>query len=183
MGITFKVEGLGDVMEAFEELANEIGDRKAKSKILVPAARDAMKPVLAQAKTNAPKETGALSLLLQVEARRPTKKDRRSKYVRGNDSVIAAVTTASGKKMQQMSEGKGLIRTRKKLKKMGYAKADEWTGFKSDARAIAQEFGTAKHPAQPYLRPALENNAAQTVEVLAGHIRRYIDRYRMKNPK
>ena len=39
MGVTFKIEGLKDVYAAFEQLAEEIGDKKAQSKILVPAAR------------------------------------------------------------------------------------------------------------------------------------------------
>ena len=85
MGVTFKVEGLKEVYAAFEELAAEIGDKKAQSKILVPAAREAMQPVLTQAMSNAPMDTGGLRLSLQVEARRPTKRDRRSKYITDND--------------------------------------------------------------------------------------------------
>ena len=108
MGVTFKIEGLKDVYAAFEQLAEDIGDKKAQSKILVPAAREAMQPVLNQAVANAPVDTGGLRLSLQVEARRPTKRDRRSKYITGNDTVIATVTTASGAKLKAMSEGKGL---------------------------------------------------------------------------
>ena len=70
---TFKIEGLKDVYAAFEQLANDIGDKKAQSSVLVPAVREAMQPVLNQAITNAPKDTGGLALSLQVEARRPTK--------------------------------------------------------------------------------------------------------------
>ena len=105
-GVTIKLEGIGDAMRAFEELSAEIGDKKANSKVLIPAARAAMKPVLESAQQNAPVDTGALKLLLQVEARRPTSRDRRSKYITKSDTVIAVVTTASGKKMKAMSEGK-----------------------------------------------------------------------------
>lgn len=181
-GVTIKLEGIGNVMNAFEQLADEIGDKKARSKVLIPAARAAMKPVLDSAQQKAPVETGALRLLLQVEARRPTNRDRRSKYINKSDTVIAVVTTASGKKMQAMSEGKGLQRTRKRLTKMG-ATAEEaasFMGFKSDARAIAQEFGTASTPSHPYLRPALESQSQSTVERLADELRKYIERFRAK---
>ena len=38
MGVTIKLEGIGDVALAFDQLATEIGDKKATSKVLVPAA-------------------------------------------------------------------------------------------------------------------------------------------------
>jgi HK97 gp10 family phage protein len=59
-GVTIKLEGVGDVIKVFDELAQEIGDKKARSKILIPAARDAIKPVLALAQQNSPVDTGAL---------------------------------------------------------------------------------------------------------------------------
>lgn len=181
-GVTIKLEGIGNVMKAFEELAEEIGDKKARSKVLIPAARAAIKPVLQLAQQKAPVETGALKMLLQVEARRPTNRDKRSKYITKSDTVIAVVTTASGKKMKAMSEGKGLARTRKRLIKMG-ATAEEaasFMGFKSDARAIAQEFGTASNPSQPYLRPALESQSQSTVDRLADELKKYIQKFRAK---
>jgi HK97 gp10 family phage protein len=181
MGVTFKIEGLKDVYAAFEELAAEIGDKKAQSKILVPAAREAMQPVLAQAMSNAPMDTGGLRLSLQVEARRPTKRDRRSKYITDNDTVIAAVTTASGKKLKAMSEGKGLLAARRKLAKMGVANADKFMGVQGDARAIAQEFGTARNGAKSYLRPAMESQSQQTAKRLGEILGRRINQYRMKN--
>jgi HK97 gp10 family phage protein len=171
MGVTVKLEGIGEVYKAFENLALEIGDKKATSKVLVPAVRQAMKPVLSRAQSNAPADTNALKLSLIVEARRPTKRDRRSKYITDTDTVIASVTTASGKKLAAMSEGRGLIQTRKRLIKMGATaeQAKAFMGFKSDARAMSQEFGSSRNPAHPYLRPALESMAQETINNL-GHI-------------
>ena len=180
-GVTYKIEGLKDVLAAFEELAADIGDKKARSSILVPAAREAMQPVLTQAVSNAPMDTGGLRLSLQVEARRPTKRDRRSKYITDNDTVIAAVTTASGKKLKAMSEGKGLATARRKLAKMGVANADKFMGVQGDARAIAQEFGTARNGAKSYLRPAMESQSQQTAKRLGEILGRRINQYRMKN--
>ena len=158
MSVTIKLEGIGEVDKALKALENEFGDKLARSKVLIPAVREALKPVLLQAKANAPKDSGDLTKSLIVEARRPNSRDRRSKYVTQTDTVIAAVTTASGKKLAKM-------------------------GIKSDARAIAQEFGTANHPAQPYLRPALESNAQSTVTRLGEILARRIEQFRIKNSK
>lgn len=180
MGVTFKIEGLKDVYAAFEQLAADIGDKKAQSKILVPAAREAMQPVLNQAIQNAPVDTGGLRLSLQVEARRPTRRDRRSKYITDKDTVIATVTTASGNKLKAMSEGKGLLKARRKLAKLGVEDSKNFMGIQSDARAMAQEFGTAKNGAQPYLRPALESQSQQTAERLGEILGRRINQYKAK---
>lgn len=180
MGVTFKVEGLKDVYAAFEQLAADIGDKKAQSKILVPAAREAMQPVLNKAIQNAPSDTGGLRLSLQVEARRPTKRDRRSKYITDKDTVIATVTTASGKKLKAMSEGKGLLQARRKLAKLGVEDSKNFMGIQSDARAMAQEFGTARNGAQPYLRPALESQSEQTAIRLGEILGRRINQYKAK---
>lgn len=154
-GVTIKLEGIGPIADVLKEIEQEIGDKKAQSKILVPAVREAMKPVLAMAKANSPKDTGALERSLIIEARRPTRRDRRSKYVTETDTVIAAVTTASGKKLAKM-------------------------GIESDARAIAQEFGSARNQAHPYLRPALESMAQSTVNLLSDILARRIEQFKAK---
>lgn len=154
-GVTIKLEGIGPIADVLKEIEQEIGDKKTQSKILVPAVREAMKPVLAMAKANSPKDTGALERSLIIEARRPTRRDRRSKYVTETDTVIAAVTTASGKKLAKM-------------------------GIESDARAIAQEFGSARNQPHPYLRPALESMAQSTVNLLSGILARRIEQFKAK---
>jgi HK97 gp10 family phage protein len=155
MGVSIKLEGIGQVDQIFKELAAQIGDKKANSKILVPAVREAMRPVLAMAKSNAPVDTGTLQRTLQTEARRPTKRDRRSKYITQTDTVIAIVTTAPAKKLKKL-------------------------GIKSDARAIAQEFGSSRNPAHPYLRPALESQAQSVVNNLSSILARRLNDYKIK---
>jgi HK97 gp10 family phage protein len=156
MSVSIKLEGVGSVQAVFRELADEIGDKKANSKILIPAVREAMKPVLAKARADAPVDTGGLKRSLQVEARRPNRKDKRSKYIANTDTVISLVTTAPGKKLAKL-------------------------GIKSDARAIAQEFGTARNPAHPYLRSALESQSTSVVNNLAGILAKRIDKYKKAN--
>lgn len=153
MSVDIRLTGVGDVRRVFEELAEEIGDKKATSKILIPSVREAMKPVLAQARANAPEDTGGLKRSLQVEARRPTRKDKGSKYISSTDTAISLVTTAPGKKLAKM-------------------------GINSDARAIAQEFGSARNPAHPYLRPALESQSQNVVDNLAQILARRIDKFK-----
>lgn len=180
MAISIKLEGIGAVEQALKQLEQDIGDKQARSKVLVPAVREAIAPVLASAISKSPKDTGGLALSLQIEARRPTRKDRRSKYITQTDTVIAAVTTASGRKLKQMSTGKGLEKSRKKLRKMGVVGYQNFTGIASDARAMAQEFGSAHNPAHPYLRPALESNSTNVVQKLSTILARRISEYRMK---
>jgi len=156
MSVSIKLEGMGSVQAVFRELADEIGDKKANSKILIPAVREAMKPVLAKAIAEAPEDTGGLKRSLQVEARRPNRKDKRSKYIANTDTVISLVTTASGKKLAKL-------------------------GIKSDARAMAQEFGTARNPKHSYLRVALESESQSTVNILAQILARRIDKYKKAN--
>lgn len=183
-GVTYKIEGLKDVLAAFEELAADIGDKKARSKILVPAAREAMKPVLTMAKMNAPKDTGDLSRTLQIEARRPTKRDIRSKYITEKDTVIALVTTkAFPKKLKKefYEQNAALYETDQAQYNRKLKERKRQVGVLSDARAIAQEFGTARNGAQPFLRPALESQANQTAKRLGEILARRISKYRIKN--
>jgi HK97 gp10 family phage protein len=176
-GVRIELTGLGDVAATFKDLADEIGDKSATSKVLVPAVRAAMQPVLKAAQMFAPRDTGALALSLIVEARRPTKKDKRSTYVNNSDVAIAAVTTASGKKLAAMSEGKGLLKSQKRLTKMGFD-SSKFKGMSSDARAISQEFGSASNPQHSYLRPAIESQAQQVVNNLASILEKRIAKYR-----
>jgi hypothetical protein len=64
---------------------------------------------------------------------------------------------------------------------MGFSDlAEEFKGFTSDARAIAQEFGSARNPQHSYLRPALEARSQETVNELASILKDRILQYRSK---
>lgn len=178
--VSFKVEGLDTLLNTFDEIAQQIGDKKANSKILVPAVREAMRPALNMAKQLAPKDTTALARTLHIEARRPTKRDRRSKYVGQSDNVIALVTTkAFPKKLKKKfyEENKDLSSAERASKFKKFALS---TGFPYDARAIAQEFGSARNPAHPYLRPALESTSPAVLDKLGTAIAYRIDNYKAR---
>lgn len=176
--VKYEFTGFKELQEVFQELANDFGP-KDQNKILRSGVRQAMNPVLATAKTLVPVDTGALSASLQLEVRKPTQKDRRSKYITATDTIIGAVTTAPGKKLEKRS-----FKNAKTGKKQ--------IGIASDGRAqfmeygfdhYAREVGTAAVPAQPFMRPALETNSQNVVDSLATHLRTAITKYKAKQAK
>lgn len=175
----FAINGLSETLEVFRLLEEEIGDKKARSKVLIPAAKEAMKPVLTAAQKAAPYDdspdhTGLhLKNSLAIFARRPTRNDKRSLYVSKTDSVIAMVTTKPiPKKLKKQTVGM----KRKEAKKFYASK-----GIIYDGRAIANEFGTAKMAAQPFMRKSLESNAGIVISRLGEILKQKIEQYRAKN--
>jgi hypothetical protein len=93
---------------------------------------------------------------------------------------VAFITTAPKSKLIKLR--KKMARQKAKREGRDFNEND----FNDDAqrfdmRAIAQEFGTAKHPAKPYLRPALESTAQAVTNLLGDEIKAQIAKYRMKN--
>jgi hypothetical protein len=189
----FAITGMQETLDVFRLLADEIGDKKATSKILQPAVREAMMPVLRKAQVDAPKgDTGLLTKSLGITARRPSNKDRRSMYVSSTDAVIAVVTSkriprrlktkfddqnasvvnnylyASDKNKKEAY--KELRRAKRKF----YAEND----MAYDARIVAMEFGTSHVAARPFLRNALESQAQDVArrlgEILNVRMSRFI---------
>jgi HK97 gp10 family phage protein len=176
----FEVKGLKETLEVFEKLQAEIGDKEAKSKILIPSVKEAMRPVLAKAKADAPQDTGLLHNSLYITGRRPTKKDMKSKYMNPKDSVVAIVSTRPiprrVKKALQAEHGHLKGAEYKRARKAFY----EDQGYAYDARAIANEFGTAKMSAHPFMRSALESQAQSVATKLGEILRQKMEQYRSK---
>jgi HK97 gp10 family phage protein len=168
----FAINGLSETLEIFKLLEEEIGDKTARSKILIPAIRKVMKPVLDKAKSLVPSDTGMLRNSLTIVARRPNRNDKRSIYVSKTDSVIAMVTTKPiPAKVKKQTAGMN----RKYAKKFYASK-----GLIYDGRAIANEFGTAKMAAQPFMRTSLESQATIVSASLGEILRQKIEQYRGK---
>ena len=161
--------GQQEFTEVLREMQNDFGIKDQK-KILSSAMRVAMKPVLSRAKSLVSSDTGALSASLRIEARKPTQKDKNSVYVNSTDTVIGTVTTASGKQLAKKTFKN--LKTGKKQK-----------GIPSDARAYANEFGTHKMAAKPFLRPALESSSPEMLNLLTESLRTAILKYQAKQPK
>ena len=159
-----RVDGADELIATLAQIQSDFGAAKA-DKFLVGAARQSMRSVLNRAKSLVAVDTGALRASLQVEARRPSQKDKRSQYVNFSDVAVAFVTTASGKKL-------------KKTKFKNQRTGQKQVGIESDGRAIALEFGTKKQTAKPYLRPALESQQATVLQSLAGNLGTQLEKYR-----
>jgi HK97 gp10 family phage protein len=181
MSVKFAVNGLKETLDAFKEFQEQFGDKDSKSKVLIPAVRDAMKPVLAMAKALSPKDTGALDRSMYITARRPTRKDMKSRYITPKDSVISLVSSRPipKKLKQQFNAEFGSLKGKeyKKAKRKFYGEQ----GIMADARAIANEFGTAKMSAKPFLRISLESQAQMVASQLGMILKQKMDSYKAKN--
>jgi CHASE3 domain sensor protein len=181
MQTNFQVKGLSETLEVFEDLRNQIGDARKSSTLLVKTVKQAMLPVLAMAKGLVPKDTGLLDQSLAIVSRRPTGKDMKSRYVLPTDSAIALVTTKPiPKKLKtafHAAHGNLKGAEYKKARKNFYQEA----GSFYDARAIANEFGTAKMSAQPYLRVSLESQQQAVASSLGTILSQNIEKYKAKN--
>ena len=179
----FKIEGVKETLDVFQQLANEIGDKKATSKFLVPAMKMALMPVLEAAKQLVPRDTGKLADSLIIYAKRPTAKDKRSKYVSRTDAVIAKVET----KPISAREERDFKATKKSLATKGIKVTRkaffEGRGRFYDARAVANEFGTAKQSARPFMRPAMEGQTQTVLDLLSITLDQKIRQYRSKTVK
>lgn len=179
----FDVTGVKETTELFQQMAEEIGDKKASSKFLVPAMKKALAPVLEAAKQLVRQDTGKLHDSLVVYAKRPSAKDKRSKYINQNDVVIAKVET----KAISARENREYKYTKASLAKKGInvskKKFFEGRGRFYDGRAVANEFGTAKMAAKPFLRPAMEGQAQTVIELLSITLDQKIRQYRSKTAK
>lgn len=176
--VSFKYNGFQELADVFKELQNDFGP-KDQNNILRSGVRKAMNPVLMTAREMVPRDTGALEASIQLETRKPTRKDRNSKYITATDVIVGLVTTAPGKKLAQ----KSFYHLKKK---------EKVKGIKSDGRAnfmeygfdhYSKEVGTAAVPAKPFMRPSLESNAPTAVDTLAYHLADALKRYKAKQAK
>ena len=183
MQTNFQVKGLSETLEVFEDLRNQVGDARKSSNLLVKTVRQAMMPVLAMAKALSPKDTGLLNQSLSVVSRRPTGKDMRSRYVQPTDSAIAMVTTKPIPKhlKRELSAKFGESgKSQKEYRKFAKKFYKEQNIF-YDARAIANEFGTAKMAAQPFLRASLESQQQAVASSLGTILAQNIEKFKAKN--
>jgi HK97 gp10 family phage protein len=148
---TVKVEGFDDLFKAMDELAEEIGKGKT-DRIWRKAMAYAFIPVVRDAETNAPQNTGQLEQHVYMKVQRPQARDRASASYRG-ETFIARVT--AGPKRENSIEHTVITK-----------KGKERVWHENPPVAISQEFGNAVTPARPFLRPALERNISNVMERL-----------------
>jgi HK97 gp10 family phage protein len=170
--VRWKLEGAQELKDVLQDLSNDFGTKDQKN-ILKRGVREALKPVLNTAKSLVPTDTGALRASLRIESRKPSKRDKNSKYVSQNDTVIGTITTAPSSVLAK-TKFHNLKNTKSNIKQVG---------IESDARAIAMELGTANVPSKPYLRPALESQSTTVVNDLADNLRTALNKYKARTTK
>ena len=178
--VKIAITGGQELQALITQMQGDFGEKET-NKVLVSALRSSFAPALAKAKQLAeiggagytrPYATGELSASLRIEARKPNRRDRNSKYVQAGDAVIAKITTAPKNK---------LVKIRQAIAKKRGKSFDPSAIHRFDGRAVAQEFGTARQDAKPFLRPALESTQAEVLSLLAMRIKMRIAQYRAKN--
>jgi HK97 gp10 family phage protein len=150
--ITTSIDGFESLNKALDMLREEFGKGKTDA-IYRKAMKAAMQPVLDAAKTYAPKDTDQLEQHIYMKVHRPMARDKAGKYYAGE--VYMARVSASP--VREDSEIKVILT--KKGKFQNY-----WSGLKPVA--VSQEFGNARTPAHPFLRPALDNNMDRVQNLL-----------------
>ena len=100
---TIETEGFKELEQVLLEMANDIGYKKTARRVLVPAVKASMQPVLAMAKTLAPYDetnttTHHLRDTIKLYSRVPTDRDMRSMYSDKDDAVIGVVSTRTDKR-------------------------------------------------------------------------------------
>ena len=148
---SFKVEGFDELFKAMDELASEIGKTKT-DKIWKKALGYAFLPVLESARDAAPTDTGQLKEHVYMKVQKPSARDKASNKYQG-ESFMARVTV--GPKRIESVEHTHIVK-----------KGKEKITYKNPPVALAMEFGTAKVSAQPFMRPALENNVDRVISRL-----------------
>jgi HK97 gp10 family phage protein len=164
--VSVKFTGAQELDQLISEMQDDFGVKDQK-KILTAAVRKSMAPVLSKARQLAPIDTGGLRASLRIEARKPSRRDKKSIYVNPNDVVIGTVTTASGKQLA-------------KKKFTNVKTGQKQVGIESDGRAIANEFGTSKIAAKPYMRPALETTTSSVLTELGDNLRTQLIKYKSR---
>lgn len=84
--------GFDDFDSILTQMGQEFGYTDVNKRVLVPALRDAMKIALPSAKANARADTGKMRDSIDVVARRPTERDKRSQFVYDSDAAIAILS-------------------------------------------------------------------------------------------
>ena len=138
------VQGFPALFAKMDSLSEEIGKAKTDA-IWKKALGFAFEPVLQDAKVFVPKDTDQLDQHIFMRTNRPNSKDKSSMSYAGESFMARVYVTP----IREDSVQKTILNKRGKFQTV-------WTNKKPVG--ISQEFGNARTPAHPFLRPALRNN-------------------------
>jgi len=148
----FSTAGFENLFANMQALEDEIGKGKT-DKIWRGAMTYAMEPVLQDAKSYAPKDTGETADRIYLRVHRPQARDKSSNRYAG-ENFIARVTAST---LREDSVQNFVVNKRGRLQAV-------WAN-KSRA-PVSQEFGNARTPPHPFMLPALNNNSDKVISRL-----------------
>lgn len=148
----FELEGFAEFEQQLQQMAQDFrGDLIARN-TLVPAGKAAMEVVLTSAQTKAPVGDKPR------DANNPI-------HMRDTIRLDARIPTAKDRMSQYVNETDAAIAV---------------VSVKKSAVSLAQEFGTSKMAANPFLRPALQENANNVLTELKSELAIRITQYAQK---
>ena len=148
----FRVEGFEQLFAKMNELEEEIGKGKT-DRIWRKALAWAMEPVLQDAKSFAPKDTGQTAERIYLRVHRPQGRDKSSNRYAG-EMFMARVTAST---LRDDSVQNFVVNKKGRL---------QATWANKSRAPVSQEFGNARVPARPFLRPALSSNSDRVISRL-----------------
>lgn len=148
----FRVDGMEELEAKLSELMDMNRADSAARATIVKAAKDAMAPVADQVKATAPYDPSPRTEKSPIHLRDTVRLDARIPTKRDHQSIYVNPTDA----------------------------AIAVVSVKKSAVSLAQEFGTKKIPAQPFLRRALEQNAETVVNNFKTSFAEYLASYANK---
>lgn len=158
-----KVDGLRELQEQLLEVRNDLSAQKA----LVRAARKALEPVLEDARRRVPVDTGLTRDSLKIATRRKAGKDSDAVAVAG---LRVAVGKGGGRRdIRKAKEASSGEKAQRAAQREAWRRSAHW-------RWHFIEFGTAKTPAKPFIRPAFDPKADAMVQTVKAEIAKDIQR-------
>jgi HK97 gp10 family phage protein len=148
----FRVEGMEELEAKLSELMDANRADSAARATIVKAAKEAMIPVADQVKATAPYDPSPRTKKSPIHLRDTVRLDARIPTRRDQQSIYVNPTDA----------------------------AIAVVSVKRSAVSLAQEFGTKKIPAQPFLRRAIEQNAETVVNNFKTSFAEYLASYANK---
>lgn len=150
--VTVKLEGFAEFEQQLKQMAEGYRADLVARQTLVKAAKSAMDPVLWSAQAMAP------------VGDKP-RDEKNPFHMRDTIRVDARIPTEKDKKSEYVRETDAAIAV---------------VSVKKSAVSLAQEFGTSKIPAHPFLRPALQTNIEAVVSELGSQLAEIIPVYAKK---
>lgn len=159
--VKIRLEGFKELERSMQELSKGAA-RGALRRALVKAAE----PMRAKAEQLAPEDTSGLKRGIQIGT-----KIAKDKSKDPGSQAYAAAMRAGGTKAEAVQA----LRNARRANGVGETFAEAFLGpvrsnKRNSIKAIAQEFGSVNHPAQPYMRPAFDSEAQPTLYRVRGFL-------------